>query len=73
MPKIHITHMESPSPLNPLGVKGAGEGGTIPGIACVISAIEDALKPFNVKINEYPLSPERLLCLIEEAKIRTVA
>ena len=38
-----------------------------------ISAIEDALKPFNVKINEYPLSPERLLCLIEEAKIRTVA
>jgi len=65
--------MESPSPLNPLGVKGAGEGGTIPGIACLISAIEDALKPFHVKINEYPLSPERLLCLIEEAKIRTVA
>jgi carbon-monoxide dehydrogenase large subunit len=73
MPQIHITHMESPSPLNPLGVKGAGEGGTIPGIACLISAIEDALKPLNVKINEYPLSPERLLCLIEEAKIRTVA
>ena len=73
MPQIYITHMESPSPLNPLGVKGAGEGGTIPGIACLISAIEDALKPFNVKINEYPLSPERLLCLIEEAKIRSVA
>jgi len=65
MPQIHLQHMESPSPVNPLGIKGAGEGGTIPGIACIISAIEDALRPLGVKINEYPLSPERLLELID--------
>lgn len=68
MPQIHLQHMESPSPVNPLGIKGAGEGGTIPGIACIISAIEDALKPLGVKVNEYPLSPERLLELIDEKR-----
>lgn len=73
MPQIHIAHMESPSPLNPLGAKGAGEGGTIPGIACIISAIEDALKPLQVKINEYPLSPEKICALIEHHKSRKLA
>lgn len=68
MPQFHLAHMESPSPVNPLGVKGAGEGGTIPAIACVISAVEDALKPLGIKINQYPLSPERLLDLIDEKR-----
>jgi len=68
IPPIRLQHMESPSPLNPLGVKGAGEGGTIPGIACVVAAVEDALKPLGVKLNEYPLSPERLLELIDERR-----
>ena len=68
MPNIHCEHMESPSPVNPLGIKGAGEGGTIHGIACIISVVEDALKPLGVKINEYPLSPERLLELIDERR-----
>jgi carbon-monoxide dehydrogenase large subunit len=68
MPQIHCEHMESPSPVNPLGIKGAGEGGTIPGIACIISGIEDALRPLCIKINEYPLSPERLLELIDEKR-----
>jgi carbon-monoxide dehydrogenase large subunit len=71
MPPIHVAHMETPSPVNPLGVKGAGEGGTIPGIACIVSAIEDALKPLGVKVNEYPLAPERLLQLIDEARGKT--
>jgi carbon-monoxide dehydrogenase large subunit len=53
--------------VNPLGVKGAGEGGTIPGISCIVSAVEDALKPLGVKINEYPISPERLLALIDSS------
>jgi len=69
MPPIRLEHMESPSPLNPLGVKGAGEGGTIPGIACIVSAVEDALKPLGVKVNEYPVSPERLLQLIDEKRV----
>ena len=68
MPQIHVSHMQSPSPVNPLGIKGAGEGGTIPGIACIISGIEDALGRLGIKINEYPLSPERLLELIDEKR-----
>lgn len=67
MPPIEVEHIETPSPLNPLGIKGAGEGGTIPAIATIISAIEDALAPFEVRIGEYPLSPERLLELIDAA------
>ncbi len=73
MPPIRVEHMETPSPSNPLGVKGAGEGGTIPGIATIVSAIEDALKPLGIKINEYPLSPERLLELIDEKRAERLA
>ena len=45
VPGCLIEHVETPNPLNPLGVKGAGEGGTIPAPAAIISAIEDALSP----------------------------
>ena len=68
MPPIEIIHLESPSPLNPLGVKGAGEGGTIPATACVISAIEDALSSFGVTLNEHPVSPQRIVELIGKAR-----
>ncbi|MFM1814752.1 MAG: hypothetical protein RLZ98_1447 [Pseudomonadota bacterium] len=68
LPRIEIHHMETPSPLNPIGVKGVGEGGTIPATACVIAAIEDALAPFGVKIAEHPLSPSRIVELIAEAR-----
>jgi carbon-monoxide dehydrogenase large subunit len=60
MPDIEIHHIETPSPRNPIGVKGAGEGGTIPAAACVISAIEDALGPGAPFIAEHPVSPERI-------------
>jgi carbon-monoxide dehydrogenase large subunit len=63
-PRIEIHHMESPTPLNPLGVKGAGESGTIPAAAAIISAIEDALAPFGVKITETPLTPDRIVSLV---------
>jgi len=68
LPPIEVIHLETPSPLNPIGVKGAGEGGTIPGAACVISAIEDALAPLGVRIMEQPVSPQRIVELIEKAK-----
>jgi carbon-monoxide dehydrogenase large subunit len=68
VPECEIVHMESPSPLNPLGVKGAGEGGTIPAAAAIISAVEDALSPFKVRILETPILPERILELIEQGK-----
>jgi carbon-monoxide dehydrogenase large subunit len=49
-------------------VKGAGEGGTIPAIAAVIGAVEDALRPFGVRIAEAPLVPERIVELIDAAQ-----
>ena len=64
VPPIEIHHMETPSPTNPLGVKGAAESGTIGAPAAIVSAIEDALRPFNVRIPDLPLTPERLLDLI---------
>jgi carbon-monoxide dehydrogenase large subunit len=57
IPEIEIDHIETPSPLNPLGVKGAGEAGVIPVGAVLASAIEEAL---GVPITEMPLSPLKL-------------
>ena len=68
MPNFDVRFLESPSPLNPLGVKGAGEGSTVPAAAVVISAVEDALSPFGVTIREAPITPPRLVALIEAAK-----
>lgn len=68
VPDIDSDHIESPSPLNPLGVKGAGEAGTIPGPALFAQGIEDALRPLGVRISEMPLSPRRLRDLIREAE-----
>jgi aerobic carbon-monoxide dehydrogenase large subunit len=68
VPVIEIHHMESPTPLNPLGVKGAAESGTIGAPAAIVSAIEDALRPLKVRIRELPVTPARLRALIEAAK-----
>ncbi len=66
-PPVEVLHMTTPSPLNPLGLKGAGEGGTIPAIAALLSAVENALEPFGVRIAEAPITPERIVALIAEA------
>ncbi len=68
VPRVDVVHMETPTPLNPLGVKGAAESGTIAAPAAIVSAVEDALKPFGVRIRDLPLTPERLLTLIRAAK-----
>jgi aerobic carbon-monoxide dehydrogenase large subunit len=67
MPRIEIFHLTTPSPLNPLGVKGAGEAGTLPVPAAIANAIEDALRPLAVRINTMPLNPSRIRALIEAA------
>jgi len=67
VPNIEIHHMESPSPFNPLGVKGAAESGTIGAPAAIVSAIQDALKPLGVTITDLPVTPARLLALIRAA------
>ena len=63
-PRIEIHHMESPTPLNLLGVKGAAESGVIGAPATIVSAIEDALAPFNVVIRDLPLTPAKLRALV---------
>ena len=65
MPEIHVAHIETPSPANPMGLKGAGEGGTIPAIGAMINAIEDALTPFDAYIAKYPVTPEYILELVD--------
>ncbi|HXJ01438.1 MAG TPA: xanthine dehydrogenase family protein molybdopterin-binding subunit [Micropepsaceae bacterium] len=70
VPHVELHHMETPSPLNPIGVKGAGEGGTIPAIAAIIGAIENALTPFGVKISESPITPGRLMGMIQVSQNR---
>ncbi len=68
MPRVELRHSETPSPLNPIGVKGAGEGGTIAVIAAIASAIEDALTPFGARVSEMPITPERIVELVAAAK-----
>ena len=68
VPPVEVEHLETPSPLNPLGVKGAGEAGVIPVAAALAQAIEDALAPLGVRVAEMPLSPNRLRQLIAEAR-----
>jgi aerobic carbon-monoxide dehydrogenase large subunit len=67
VPSCRIEHVETPNPLNPLGVKGAGEGGTIPAPAAIIAAIEDALSPFGVHFAEMPLTPDRIVEALRRA------
>jgi aerobic carbon-monoxide dehydrogenase large subunit len=65
IPAIETAHMETPSPLNPLGVKGAGEAGVIPVSAVIAAAIEDAE---GIRIDEMPISPDDLFRLRERAR-----
>jgi carbon-monoxide dehydrogenase large subunit len=74
VPGCRIEHVETPNPLNPLGVKGAGEGGTIPAPAAIISAIEDALSPFGVRFARMPLPPDQIVDALRKAgAYRTLA
>ena len=68
IPDIRMVHQETPSTLNPLGVKGAGEAGTIPVPALIANAVEDALRPLGIRINEHPLTPGRLWRILNAAR-----
>jgi aerobic carbon-monoxide dehydrogenase large subunit len=70
VPHVEIDHLVTPSPLNPLGVKGAGEAGVIPGSAAIASAIEDAE---GIVITRMPLSPSELFELRRAHAERTEA
>jgi 2-furoyl-CoA dehydrogenase large subunit len=60
VPAIEVERLEHPSPFTPLGAKGVGEGGAIPGPAAVANAVEDALAPFGTTIRSLPVTPERV-------------
>jgi carbon-monoxide dehydrogenase large subunit len=65
---LETLYKQSPSPHNPLGVKGVGEVGVIPAAAAIVSAIEDALSPFKVRIAQMPVTPPKLAELIARAR-----
>ncbi|MBV8086366.1 MAG: molybdopterin-dependent oxidoreductase, partial [Chloroflexi bacterium] len=60
-PLVETDHLETPSPYNPLGSKGVGEGGAIPAPACIANAVEDALWDLGVRIDELPITPETII------------
>jgi carbon-monoxide dehydrogenase large subunit len=67
MPKVKMVHHESPSPVNPLGVKGIGECGGVPTPSALVCAVENALEPFGVHVTEAPMTPSALLGMIRAA------
>ncbi len=72
VPDAELLHMETPSPLNPLGVKGVGEAGTIPVAQVVASAMEDAFAPLGIApVRESPMSPNMIHALLRAARARS--
>jgi CO/xanthine dehydrogenase Mo-binding subunit len=60
--------VETPSPFTEYGVKGGGEGGRMIAPAAIAAAVEDALAPLGVSVDEVPLTPERIATLVESAR-----
>lgn len=68
VPDIEVDHLETPSTLNPLGIKGAGEAGVIPVAALMAQALDDALSPWGVRVTEMPLNPGQIRQLVREGE-----
>ncbi len=68
LPDIEVLSTVTPSPHNPIGVKGIGEAGTIASTVTVYNAVMDALRPLGVKQVDMPFTPERVWRAIQEAK-----
>jgi len=67
MPDMVLVHQHLPSPLNPLGVKGVGEGGAVAPPAAIANAIADALTPFGAEFNSTPIRPEQMVGAVRQA------
>jgi carbon-monoxide dehydrogenase large subunit len=67
LPPIETVHLEFPSPRNPLGIKGIGEGGAISPPAAIANAIDDALADLGVRLTATPALPWRVHALIAGA------
>jgi hypothetical protein len=68
MPHLELDHTVTPSPVNPLGIKGCGEAGTIASAACLVNAVCDALAPFGILHIDKPLTPARVWAAIQAAR-----
>ena len=68
LPSYEVDRTVTPSPTNPLGVKGAGETGTIASSVAVVNAVVDALAPFGIKHIDMPVKPERVWRAIQAAR-----
>jgi carbon-monoxide dehydrogenase large subunit len=71
VPDVALVHLHSPSPLNPLGVKGLGEGGAIAPPVAIANAVCDALSPFGAEINSTPVSPEQIVNIVQRDAMRS--
>jgi CO/xanthine dehydrogenase Mo-binding subunit len=67
VPTVRVIHEETPSPFTEYGVKGGGEGGRMVAPIALACAVEDALRPFGVHVDELPMTPERIVNWIEAA------
>jgi aerobic carbon-monoxide dehydrogenase large subunit len=68
LPRLELARTETPSPVNPLGVKGVGEAGTIASTPAVVNAVVDALSPFGIRHIDMPLTPERVWKAMQTAQ-----
>jgi carbon-monoxide dehydrogenase large subunit len=68
MPWIESSHTCTPSPVNPLGVKGVGEAGTIGSTPAMVNSVIDALSPLGVRHIDMPLTPEKIWKIVAEAR-----
>jgi carbon-monoxide dehydrogenase large subunit len=66
LPDVEVIHVETPSTRNPLGVKGAGEAGTIAVAAAIAGAVDDALARFGATVTICPVTPQRVLAMIRQ-------
>jgi CO/xanthine dehydrogenase Mo-binding subunit len=69
LPRVLMEHQHTPSPNIPGGMKGVGEAGTIGSPAAVVSAIEDALAAYGVRINETPVTPSTILSMLADREV----
>jgi aerobic carbon-monoxide dehydrogenase large subunit len=67
IPNVEMVHLEIPTPLNPLGIKGLGEGGAVGAHAAVANAVADALQAVHVKVLTTPLSPGSVRAALDTA------
>lgn len=70
LPPFEVDHLETPSPVTPLGVKGVGEGGTIAAAAAITNAVCDALAPYGVELDRLPVTAELVWRALEDARQR---